>query len=66
MELTYKIIWIVAFTVNFCVAVINLRLILESWLTLTLNIQLEEKRIDRKADLILARESQKEWRGLNE
>jgi hypothetical protein len=66
MELTYKIIWLIAFTVNFCVAVINLRMYLESYFNLKLSTLLEEKRIGHQADLILAREHQKDWRELRE
>lgn len=66
MALAYKIIWILAVNTSFCFFVVNLRLILESYLTLKLNTMLEEKRIDRKADLILARENQREWRDLHE
>lgn len=66
MEFAYKIVWLLAFTANFCIGVINLRLILESYLTLKLNTMLEEKRIDHKAELIMARENQQEWRELHE
>jgi len=66
MEFAYRIVWVVAFTVNFCVGAINLRKLLDSYLTLKLNNLLEEKRIGHKAELILARETQQDWRELRE
>jgi len=46
------------------VGIFNLRRFLDSFLTLKLNNLLEEKRIDHKAELILARETQQDWREL--
>ena len=66
MEFVYKILCVLAFNTSFCFLVVNLRLILESYLTLKLNTMLEEKRIDHKATLILAREQQRPWRELEE
>ena len=66
MEFAYKIVWLLAFTINFCVGIYNLRRFLDSFLTLKLNNLLEEKRIDHKAELILARETQQDWRELRQ
>ena len=66
MEFAYKIVWLLAFTINFCVGIYNLRRFLDSFLTLKLNNLLEEKRIDHKAELILAREAQQDWRELRQ
>jgi len=66
MEFAYKIVWLIAFTINFCVGIFNLRRFLDSFMTLKLNNLLEEKRIGYKAELILARETQQEWRELRQ
>ena len=66
MEFAYKIVWLIAFTINFCIATINLRKFLDGYMTLKLNNLLEEKRIGCKQELILARETQRDWRELRE
>jgi hypothetical protein len=60
MEILYKILCVLAYNASFCVLVVNLRLILESYLTAKLNTLLEEKRIGYKAELLLERERWKE------
>lgn len=66
MEFAYGIVWLIAFTVNFCMGIYNVRKFLEGYMTLKLNNLLEAKRIGHQAELILAREHQKEWRELRE
>jgi len=66
MEFAYKIVWLVVFTINFCVGIYNLRRFLDSFMTLKLNNLLEEKRIGHKAELILERERQQDWRELRQ
>jgi hypothetical protein len=41
-----------AFTINFCVAVVNLRRILEAWIVRRGELKLEETRLKLKAELI--------------
>jgi len=60
MEMLYKILCVLAYNASFCVLVVNVRLILEGYLTTKLNTLLEEKRIGYKADLLLERERWKE------
>jgi hypothetical protein len=66
MEFAYRIVWLMAFTVNFCVAVVNLLMYLEKYFDLKLSTLLEEKRIGHHAELILTREQQRDWKELRE
>jgi hypothetical protein len=45
MELAYNIVWLVAFTINFCVAMLSIKQIVIKWFDRSLQNILEEKRI---------------------
>lgn len=55
--------WI-AFTVNFCVAIINLRLALVKCIEIKFTHILDERRLSLRADLFLERERDKHWKEL--
>lgn len=46
---------IMAFTINFCVAVVNVRRIIEAWIIRRGELKLEETRLKLKAELITER-----------
>jgi hypothetical protein len=45
MELAYNIVWLVAFTINFCVFTMSIKQVLLKWFDKSLQNILEEKRI---------------------
>jgi hypothetical protein len=55
MEFVYETIKILAFTINFCVAIFNIRKALDSWLNVSLQQILEDRRMTTKELMILHR-----------
>lgn len=63
METVYHIIKLIAISVNFCVFMVNFRLMFDSYLSHKTSQLLEEKRLTVKETLLLDRER---WRELHE
>lgn len=58
-QTVFYIILVIALSIDFCVLIINLRLIFESYLNTKLNGMLEQRKIEAKELLMLERER---WR----